>query len=208
MKKHLYIILTAIVGLFMKTLKLKCSILLILLLMSVFICKAAGSYATIPAGQMEDKVRGAWAGKMIGVMVTTTDAGSEVFIHPPYKIKVGERLAFWALAKTYGTTGIPFSGPIYNSYKQDGKTVEIAFDYGEDGMTPENENLKGFEIAGADGKLLPARAEIIGGSNVVKVWNDSVAAPKEVRYCFRNYIEGNLCNNTGIPASPFRIVLK
>jgi len=141
-------------------------------------------------------------------MVTTTDAGSEVFIHPPYKIKVGERLAFWALAKTYGTTGIPFSGPIYNSYKQDGKTVEIAFDYGEDGMTPENENLKGFEIAGADGKLLPARAEIIGGSNVVKVWNDSVAAPKEVRYCFRNYIEGNLCNNTGIPASPFRIVLK
>ncbi len=35
-------------------------------------------------------------------MVTTTDAGSEKFIHPPTKIKVGQRLAYWALAKTYG----------------------------------------------------------------------------------------------------------
>ncbi|OJU51802.1 MAG: sialate O-acetylesterase [Bacteroidales bacterium 45-6] len=141
-------------------------------------------------------------------MVTTTDAGSEIFIHPPYKIKVGERLAFWALAKTYGVAGIPYSGPIYNSYKLNGKTLEISFDYGEDGMTPENENLKGFEIAGADGKFVPARAEIIGGSNVVKVWSESVEAPKEVRYCFRNYVEGNLCNNTGIPASPFRLEIK
>ncbi|MCS3085316.1 hypothetical protein NXW09_28915 [Bacteroides ovatus] len=38
-------------------------------------------------------------------MVTTTDAGSEKFIHPPYKIKVGQRLAYWALAKTYGIEG-------------------------------------------------------------------------------------------------------
>lgn len=141
-------------------------------------------------------------------MVTTTDAGSEVFIHPPYKIKVGERLAYWALAKTYDKEGIPYSGPIYSGYKLNGKIVEIQFDYGEDGMTPENEGLKGFEIAGNDGKFLPARAEIIGGSNLVKVWNDAIDSPKEVRYCFRNYMEGNLCNNTGIPASPFRVEIK
>ncbi len=141
-------------------------------------------------------------------MVTTTDAGSEIFIHPPYKIKVGERLAYWALAKTYGRDGIPYSGPIYSSYKLNGKTVEVQFEYGEDGMTPENEALKGFEIAGADGKFLHAHAEIIGGSNIVKVWNDSIASPHELRYCFRNYMEGNLYNNTGIPASPFRIVIK
>jgi len=141
-------------------------------------------------------------------MVTTTDAGSEIFIHPPYKIKVGERLAYWALAKTYSIDGIAYSGPIYNSCKLNDKTVEVQFDYGEDGMTPENEELKGFEIAGADGKFLPAHAEIIGGSSIVKVWNETIAAPKEVRYCFRNYKEGNLCNNAGIPASPFRAILK
>lgn len=141
-------------------------------------------------------------------MVTTTDAGSEIFIHPPYKIKVGERLAYWALAKTYGKEGIAYSGPIYNSCKVNGKIVEVQFDYGEDGMTPENEELKGFEIAGADGKFLPAHAEIIGGSSVVKVWNETIVTPKEVRYCFRNYKEGSLCNNAGIPASPFRAILK
>ena len=141
-------------------------------------------------------------------MVTTTDAGSENFIHSPYKIKVGERLAYWALAKTYGRKGFTYSGPIFRSYKKNDKTIELTFDFGQDGMTPEQEDLKGFEIVGADNKIYPAHARIIEGSNVVKVWNDSIDIPKEVRYCFRNYIEGNLSNNAGIPASPFRIEIK
>lgn len=141
-------------------------------------------------------------------MVTTTDAGSEKFIHPPYKIKVGERLAFWALARTYGIEGISYSGPIYKSCLLKDKVVEVQFDYGEDGMTPENEPLKGFEVAGADGNFVPAHAEIINGSSCVKVWSESVPVPVEVRYCFRNYQEGNLCNNVGIPASPFRAEVK
>ena len=89
-----------------------------------------------------------------------------------------------------------------------GKLLEITFDYGADGLIPENEELKGFEIAGSDGNFLPAYAEIINGTSRVKVWNDSVSVPTEVRYCFRNYIEGNLCNNVGIPASPFRAEIK
>lgn len=141
-------------------------------------------------------------------MVTTGDAGSETFIHSPYKTKVGERLAYWALAKTYDYKGVPYSGPVYKSHKVDGNTIEISFKYGEDGLTPENQRLKGFEIAGTDGIFRSAKAEIINGSSIVKIWNDSVQEPIEVRYCFRNYIEGNLCNNTGIPASPFRMALK
>ncbi|MCS2679168.1 sialate O-acetylesterase [Bacteroides ovatus] len=48
-------------------------------------------------------------------MVTTGDAGSENFIHSPYKIKVGERLAYWALAKTYHRKGIQYSGSLYTN---------------------------------------------------------------------------------------------
>ena len=107
-------------------------------------------------------------------MVTTGDAGSENFIHSPYKIKVGERLAYWALAKTYNRKGFQYSGPIYKAYQVKGNAVEIDFDYGEDGLTPENQNVKGFEIVGEDGVFRPAKAEIINGSSVVKVWNDSV----------------------------------
>ena len=58
-------------------------------------------------------------------MVTTGDAGSENFIHSPYKIKVGERLAYWALAKTYHRKGIQYSGPIYKSHRVKGNVVEI-----------------------------------------------------------------------------------
>ncbi len=140
-------------------------------------------------------------------MVTTSDAGSEKFIHPPYKIKVGQRLAYWALAKTYGRKGFQYSGPIYKSCKLTDSTVEVNFAYGEEGLIPENQKLRGFELAGADGKFLSAQAEIIGGSPTVKVWNDSIKNPVEVRYCFRNYIEGDLFNNAQIPAAPFRAVI-
>ena len=135
--------------------------------------------------------------QMLG-MVTTGDAGSENFIHSPYKIKVGERLAYWALAKTYR----PKRYSIFRSCIQDpivskGNAVEIDFEYGEEGLTPENQNVKGFEIVGTDGIFRPAKAEIINGSSTVKVWNDSINAPIEVRYCFRNYMLGELCNNAG-----------
>ena len=141
-------------------------------------------------------------------MVTTGDAGSELFIHSPYKIKVGERLAYWALAQTYGRKGFQYSGPVYKTYRIQGNAVEIDFEYGEEGLTPENQNVKGFEIVGSDGIFRPAKAEVINGTSTVKVWNDSVSAPTEVRYCFRNYMQGELCNNAGLPASPFRIVIK
>ncbi|TYK37036.1 sialate O-acetylesterase [Bacteroides pyogenes] len=141
-------------------------------------------------------------------MVTTTDVGSEKFIHPPHKIKVGERLAYWALAKTYGHEGFLYSGPLYKSHILKGNVVEITFEHGSQGLIPENQCLKGFEIVDNYGKILPAKAEVINGSARVKVWNDSVSQPTEVRYCFRNYMEGNLCNNAELPASPFRIVVQ
>ncbi len=68
-------------------------------------------------------------------MVTTGDAGSELFIHSPYKIKVGERLAYWALAQTYGRKGFQYSGPVYKTYRIQGNAVEIDFEYGEEGLT-------------------------------------------------------------------------
>ncbi len=141
-------------------------------------------------------------------MVITTDAGSEKFIHPPYKIKVGERLAYWALARTYGLEGFAYSGPIYRQCQMNGRQVEVDFEFGEDGLGPENQLVEGFELVDEAGNIHPAKAEIIGGSSKVKVWNDSVPSPVEVRYCFRNYKVGTLQNNAGLPAAPFRAVIK
>lgn len=141
-------------------------------------------------------------------MVTTTDAGSELFIHPPYKIKVGERLAYWALTKTYGRSGFLYSGPIYKSCTLKDGVVEVTFEHGQEGMIPENQEIRGFELVDAGGKIYPANARIINSTAKVKVWNDSVKQPTEVRYCFRNYMQADLCNNAGLPASPFRAEIK
>ena len=89
-------------------------------------------------------------------------------IHSPYKIKVGERLAYWALAQTYGRKGFQYSGPVYKTYRIQGNAVEIDFEYGEEGLTPENQNVKGFEIVGSDGIFRPAKAEVINGTSTVK----------------------------------------
>ena len=138
-------------------------------------------------------------------MVITTDLGSEEFIHPPRKIEVGQRLAYWALAKTYGKQGFVYSGPIFSDYKRKASVVEISFQYGEEGLNPEKGFVEGFEIAGSDNVFVPAKAQIIDATNRVKVWSEEVKDPKEIRYCFRNYMEGTLTNNAGLPASPFRI---
>ncbi|MGN6420554.1 MAG: sialate O-acetylesterase [Pseudobacter sp.] len=136
-------------------------------------------------------------------MAHTSDLGDEVFIHPPQKKEVGERLALWALANTYGLKGFCPTGPVFGSATIKEDAVEISFKYGEDGLNPENAMLEGFEIAGADGNFVPAKARILNASPVVKVWNENIKTPVRVRYCFRNYRKGNLVNNYGLPAAPF-----
>ncbi|MCD8081780.1 MAG: sialate O-acetylesterase [Bacteroides sp.] len=141
-------------------------------------------------------------------MAFTTDLGDEVFIHAPRKKPVGERLAFWALAQTYGIKGFSYCGPVFRSWKPVEGKIELMFVNAEEGLNPENEQVIGFEIAGADSVFVPARAEIVNGSARVRVWHDQITDPIEVRYCFRNYIEGNLRNNAGLPAACFRVHLR
>lgn len=141
-------------------------------------------------------------------MAITADLGSEYFIHPPHKIEVGQRLAYWALAKTYGKEGFQYSGPIFKSASLKDAVAELVFDFGKDGLNPENGKITGFEIVGNDGIFRTAEALIVNGTDRVKVWSDEVGDPVEVRYCFKNYKTGNLYNNAGLPAAPFRALLR
>lgn len=63
------------------------------------------------------------------------------------------------------------------------------------------DHLVGFELAGADGKWLPADAKIDGNSVVVS--SAAVPSPREVRYDWKGSPEGNLYNKDGLPAPPF-----
>ena len=136
-------------------------------------------------------------------MVSTVDIGDLNSIHPPEKIEVGNRLAYWALNKTYGFESITPSGPIVKSAKINGSSVKINFDYAQNGFYNFNGPLKDFELAGDDDQYYTATAEISGRSIIVE--SDNVPVPTKVRYGWKNYFEATLFNLEGLPASSFQI---
>lgn len=139
-------------------------------------------------------------------MAVTMDIGERTVIHPAQKEQVGNRLAYWALAKDYNVKGITFSGPVYRDMKQtaDGK-LQLHFDFCEQGLTSFGKALTDFEIAGEDKLFHPAQARIQTDRNgVITVWSDAVKNPVSVRYAFKNWAEASIFNTQGLPASSFR----
>lgn len=136
-------------------------------------------------------------------MVATTDIGAVHTIHPPDKKTVAKRLLYLAYARCYGYKGFECSGPIYKSMEIQGETIALSFDHAPYGVSSYGEPLAGFEIAGEDRIFHPAEAWLKGRSTVI-VHSGEVKAPIAVRYCYKNYAYGNLYNNYGIVAPPFR----
>ena len=134
-------------------------------------------------------------------MAITLDIGEEYDIHPANKLDVGLRLARLALHNDYGKKEIVPSGPLYRDHKILSNFIEIEFDDIGSGLFSKN-GLKGFEIAGDDGKFVPGKAKIIG--NTVLVSSSTVKTPKRVRYGWSNYFEATLFNKEGLPASSFQ----
>ena len=77
--------------------------------------------------------------------------------------------------------------------KIEGTKVILTFGHTGSGMVAKDGDLKGFVMAGADGKFVPAKARIAGETIVVS--SSGVAAP---------VADVNLFNKEGLPASPFR----
>lgn len=134
-------------------------------------------------------------------------------IHPANKLDVSDRLARWALARTYGQK-IPFSGPLFRNATVEGQSMRVEFDYADGGLMlarkhgltrpkrASEDDLAHFEIADESGHWHPANA-IIDGSTVVVTSRD-VSKPRAVRYaCSGAPANANLYNQAGLPASPF-----
>jgi len=138
-----------------------------------------------------------------GMVVVTDKVHDLKNIHPIDKLEVGNRLALWALAKDYGKRDVVYSGPLYKSMKIDGNKIRLSFAHADGGLkSRDGKSLTEFEIAGADGKFVPAEAVIDGGAVVVAA--KEVAVPTQVRFGWRNEANPNLANKAGLPASPFQ----
>jgi sialate O-acetylesterase len=135
-------------------------------------------------------------------MAVLLDIGEENSIHPMRKEPGGTRLAYLALAQTYGQKGFGALSPTYESVTVKGNAAAVRFKNAPNGMTAFGQELAGFEVAGADQKWYPAKASIAG--SVINVSAAEVAAPVAVRYAFRDYTRATLFSNEGLPVSSFR----
>lgn len=130
-------------------------------------------------------------------MAVCSDIGAKHDVHPTNKKAVGERLARWALYKTYAVDTVP-SGPLPRiAIPEKGKLV-IEFLYSDKGIsTADGKALKGFSL---DGKTdCPAYIE----NNQVII--PLTFIPRYVYYGWKPFSHGNLINSEGLPASTFKI---
>ena len=134
-------------------------------------------------------------------MVVTTDVGDPLDIHPRDKRAVGERLARWALARTYGRE-LAYSGPLYRSMEVEGGAIRVRFDHATGGLIARDAAPTHFHVAGADRRFVAADTRVEGDALVVS--SPEVPQPVAVRYAQGPADEPNLFNAAGLPAAPFR----
>ena len=134
-------------------------------------------------------------------MAVSSDVGDSLDVHPTHKLEVGERLARWALCKTYARKVVP-SGPLFSRAWREGSTAVVEFDYADGLTTSDGNPLRCFEVAETGGLFYPAEAEISGGK--VRLSSDKVRTPHFVRYAWQPFTRANMVNADGLPASTFR----
>ena len=134
-------------------------------------------------------------------MAVSSDHGDSLNVHPVSKQPIGERLARWALNKTYGHAVTP-SGPIFESVAREGNALVVSFAYGDGLHTSDGKSPLCFEIAEEDGLYYPAQVEIEGSK--VRLTCPQLKSPRYVRYAWQPFTRANLVNKDGLPASTFR----
>ncbi|MBQ9431966.1 MAG: hypothetical protein IJU44_10495 [Kiritimatiellae bacterium] len=145
-------------------------------------------------------------------IAVTCDAGNIHDIHPNDKEIVAKRLALHALKRDYGFDNIRDDSPTLKSWKLDGNKFVMTFNdangwyvYSDDRSITPN-----FEIAGKNGKFVPAKLHNVRGDGNITgtelvVSADEVAEPVRLRYLAKSPYTGTLYNDVSLPLGPFDI---
>jgi sialate O-acetylesterase len=134
-------------------------------------------------------------------LAVTVDTGDADNIHPKDKAVVGDRLAYCALAQTYGEK-IPYQGPTFTSMEHLPGALKLHFAHANGELMVKGDKLGEFSIAGKDQKWYWADARIEDDSVVVS--SADVPDPVAARYAWQANPLATLYNGAGLPAVPFR----
>ncbi len=133
-------------------------------------------------------------------MAVSSDIGAKDDVHPTNKKLVGERLARWALNRTYHKNEITL-GPLPLKAKFKNGEVVISFKYTEKAFkTADNKPLRGFSI--------DQKNEINAGIKNKQIVIAVKEKPEWVYYGWKPFSDANLINEDKIPVSTFKIRVK
>lgn len=101
----------------------------------------------------------------------------------------------------YGNGGAvtPTADYVYS----DGKKLYISFCNVPDKLILYHTSQNSFEIAGADGKFVPAQVNVIE-NNLICAESEDIEYPCALHYAWYNFGEATLFTELGIAASPFQ----
>ena len=140
-------------------------------------------------------------GVVTGIAVAL-ECGEYNNIHPVHKTEVARRLAIQALYHVFGIgSEEEVYGPIFRTLAVNGSELLVSFYHAEHGFTVKGKEIKNFEVAGPDGKFVPAKAEVRGSSVVLS--SETVSVPVAARYMWIDYAEVTLFGANGLPVAPF-----
>ncbi|WP_258539053.1 sialate O-acetylesterase [Flagellimonas abyssi] len=130
-----------------------------------------------------------------GGMAVTSDIGAKNDVHPTNKKAVGDRLARWALHKTYGHAIVP-SGPLVKKVKFKGDHLMVSFEHSSGLTTSDGMALRGFSLDG--------RREVKAYIQKRRVIIPITEQPEYLYYGWKAWTRGNLVNSEELPASTFK----
>lgn len=131
-------------------------------------------------------------------MICLLDEGEYGNIHPVNKQPVGIRLAELAEKMLYGGTGEESPRAIGHWTRGSSMIVLLS----QSVRTKDGEAPELLEIAGEDGKFVPAEGEVEEG--VIRIRSARVEHPTAVRYAWTDWSDKvNLTGENGLPLEPF-----
>ena len=132
-------------------------------------------------------------------MICLLDQGEYGNIHPKAKRPVGERLADLAGEMLYGGGKV---SPRALEKRTEGNSLAIRLSAPV--KTRDGKEAALLEIAGEDGRFVPARAEIQG--DTLRLTAENTDHPTRVRYAWTDWSDRvNLYGENGLPLEPFEL---
>jgi len=139
-----------------------------------------------------------WGTVTPGSRLTVQFAGQEA-------LAIADGAGHWmARLQPLAASATPASLEVISSAgdRREGSALWLSFDHVDGGLVCQGETLKGFTLAGRDGRFVWATARIQGEQVVVS--SLGIAQPESVRYAWGDNPDAPLYNAAGLPASPFR----